>query len=284
VLRKASDWLERNRGHEDFYLHLDIFDPHEPWDPPEPFWSMYDPDYDGQELIDPVPGAVDGYLTPEELAHTFALYQGEVTFVDKWIGILLDQIEGLGLFENSLIMHVTDHGEPFGEHGIVRKARPFNYTELVHMPWVIYHPEGIGNGVTVPAIVQPTDLLPTVLDVLGIAPDLELRFLAPQETGSFPQNAVTATRDIKLHGHSLLPLMAGEIDSVRDYAYIGHHAQSWTIRDQAWSYHLFIDGNRPPELYYVADDWWEQANVIEEHPDRAAHMELELRRFVAGLD
>jgi arylsulfatase A-like enzyme len=150
VAREAVRWLEdqtQRQGRKDhLFLWVDCFDPHEPWDPPEPYRSMYDPGYRGQELIDPVPGVVAGYMTPDELRHTRALYAGEVTLVDRWVGILLDRMRELGIYDNSLIMHVSDHGEPFGEHGIVRKARPWDYEELVHIPWIVKHPLGWGRA------------------------------------------------------------------------------------------------------------------------------------------
>ncbi|GIX08124.1 MAG: hypothetical protein KatS3mg115_2527 [Candidatus Poribacteria bacterium] len=199
---------------------MDYFDPHEPWDPPEPYWSMYrDPNYSGQDLIDPVPGPVEGYLTPEEVERVKSLYAGEVTFVDKWIGVLLEAISSLGLDENTLIMHLSDHGEPFGEHGIIRKARPWAYWELVEIPWIVRLPGGEHGGQRIDAIVQPRDLMPTVLDALGIREPLVLPYRAPRPTRElFPQDVVVDQRRITLHGRNLLPLIRGEESSLHEFA------------------------------------------------------------------
>lgn len=286
VAKEALRWLDyvvKTKGQKDrLFLWVDFFDPHEPWDPPEPYRSLYDPGYKGQEIIDPVTGEVAGYMTPAEVAHTRALYAGKVTFVDHWVGILLDHLRDLGLFDNSLIMHVSDHGEPFGEHGIIRKARPWNYEELVHIPWLIRHPAGLGAGQRFSQIVQSQDLMPTILHFLGIAQPLELPFLAPTRT-MFPQDMVIDKKTALLDGTSLLPLMAGEVEKIRDYAYTGHHARQWSIRTHAWSYLLPIDGSGPPELYDRQSDPSEQRNVLHVHPEVAKHLELELRRFVDGL-
>jgi len=273
TVKEAIHWLEQvtKKQKDNLFLWVDCFDPHEPWDPPEPFWSMYDPNYQGLNLIDPIPGQVEGYMTKEELNHTKALYAGEVSFVDKWVGILLDYLRESGLFENSLIMHTTDHGEPLGEHGIIRKAKPWNYSELVHIPWLIYHPEGIGKGGKFENMVQTTDLLPTVLDFLKITPE------------NLTHDATAGKNEIILDGHSLLPMMGGKIDKVRDYVFIGHAFRSWSIRSKEWSYHLFLDKNTPPELYNLKKDWGEQKNVIAENPDIAKKLELELRKGVAEL-
>ena len=70
--------------------------------------------------------------------------------VDRWLGVLLDRIRDLGLYDNSLIAFTSDHGEPFGEHGIVRKAQPWGYEELAHIPWLIRHPEAWAPGSATP--------------------------------------------------------------------------------------------------------------------------------------
>ncbi len=280
VVTEACRWLdhvtERQRDH--LFLWVDCFDPHEPWDPPEPYRSMYDPDYQGQDLIDPVPGPVAGYLTPAELAHTFALYAGEVSFVDHWVGVLLDRVRALGLWDNSLIMFTSDHGEPFGEHGIVRKARPWGYEELAHIPWLVRAPGGVGAGQRSDAFVQPPDMMPTVLDLLGIPTTLELHYKAPIRL-TFPQDMTVSKSEVTLHGKSMVPLLEGEAERIRDFAVTAHHRAEWTIRTADWTFMLPLRGDRAPELYSRQTDPAEQANVLADHPDVADALELTLRRF-----
>jgi arylsulfatase A-like enzyme len=279
VVQAAIGWLEEvtQRQKDHLFLWVDCFDPHEPWDPPSPYREMYDPDYRGQELIDPVPGPVEGYMTAQELHHTKALYAGEVTFVDKWLGVLLDRIRDLGLYENSLIMFTSDHGEPFGEHGIVRKAQPWGYEELAHIPWLIRHPEGLGAGMQISGFVQPPDMMPTILDALGLGEELELAFTAPVRL-TFPQDVVIDRRTVQLHGHSLLPLLCGDGGSARDFAVTTHYGRQWAIRTQEWTYLLNLDG-RPAELYHRSTDLQEQHEVASDHPEVADGLELTLRRF-----
>jgi arylsulfatase A-like enzyme len=279
VVQAAIDWLDRvtKQQTDRLFLWVDCFDPHEPWDPPSPYREMYDPDYDGQVLIDPVPGPVDGYMTPEELRHTRALYAGEVTLVDKWLGVLLDHVRELGLDDNTLLMFTSDHGEPFGEHGIVRKAQPWGYEELAHVPWLIRHPDGLGAGQCIDGFVQPPDMMPTILDALGIKNELELAFTAPVRL-TFPQDMVVDQRAIQLHGHSLLPLLSGEAERIRDFAVTTHFKRQWAIRTQEWTYLLNLDG-RPPELYHRPTDLQEQHNVASAHREVVDQLELKLRRF-----
>ena len=205
-----------------------------------------------------------------------------------WVGVLLNIIKELGIDDNTLIMHTTDHGEPFGEHGYIRKARPRNYEELIHIPWIIRHPEGIGAGKEVDALVQTVDLTPTILEALGIRSDkLTLTFTEPDQSSKsdniFPQDLPTRQERQILSGCNLIPLLEGKAEHVRDIAFGGHYNREWYARNKKWTYLLPIDGSRPPELYHRPDDVLEQNNVINEHPDIAAGLELELRRFVDAL-
>lgn len=279
VVNASIKWLEEmtKTQKDNLLLWVDCFDPHEPWDPPSPYREMYDPDYQGQELIDPVPGPIEGYMTEEEVRHTLALYAGEVTFVDKWVGLLIDRVRELGLYDNTLIMFTSDHGEPFGEHAIIRKAGPNGYEELAHIPWIIHYPDGLGKGKRFSCFVQPPDMMPTILDVLGISADLATPYAAPKGL-LLPQDIITKRAKASMTGRSLIPILTGERESIRDFAVTAHHARQWVLRTEKWSFFLNFDG-RPPELYNRQADPAEQRNVITKNRDVADELELRLRRF-----
>jgi arylsulfatase A-like enzyme len=284
TISAATEWLDQvtQCQKDNLFLWVDCFDPHEAWDPPEPYWSMYKPaGYGGAEIVDPVAGPVEGYMTPEEVERTRTLYAGEVTFVDRWVGKLLDRMRELGLFDNTLIIHVSDHGEPFGEHGIIRKAQPWNFEELVRSPLVIRHPQGLGRGKRVASFAQAVDIMPTILDFLGLPTTLEQQYRAPARD-LFPQDVVAARKMVALEGESLLPLMSGEKQRIRDFAYVGHYGRSWAIRAQEWSFHL---GLRTDErhLFNLRDDPGEQRDLLAENPSVARDLELELRRHTDAV-
>jgi arylsulfatase A-like enzyme len=278
TVRAAIQWLETitQQQKDNLFLWVDCFDPHEAWDPPEPYWSMYKPrGYDGAELVDPVPGPVEGYMTPAEVERTRTLYAGEVTLVDKWVGKLLDRLRELGLYENTLIVHVSDHGEPFGEHGIIRKAEPWNFEELVRSPLAIRHPRGVGAGRRVNAFAQAVDLMPTILDFLGLPLTVEQQYRAPAKD-LFPQDMIAARKTVQVEGESLLPLMSGSRRKIRDFAYMGFYGRSWTIRTAEWSFHLYLrTGDR--RLFNLRQDPGEQRDVLADNPAVARDLELELR-------
>jgi arylsulfatase A-like enzyme len=177
-------------------------------------------------------------------------------------------------------MLTSDHGEPFGEHGYIRKARPQNHEYLVHIPWIVRHPDGMTGEID--ALVQTTDMMPTILDAVGIDGPLVHRYLAPTRA-MFPQGMTLAAKEVHMHGFSLLPLMRDEIGAVRRYAVTGHHGRQWSIRDHEWALLVDIDGPPNPQLYHRPTDPDEQHNVIEDNPELAAVMELRLRRWVEDL-
>jgi arylsulfatase A-like enzyme len=257
VIRAALGWLDEVAdGPDPFFLWVDLFDPHEPWDPPEPFRSMYDPGYDGQELMDPIPGSVEGYMTEAELRHTRALYAGQVSFADKWIGVLLDRLRELGLYDRTVIAFTSDHGEPLGEHGIIRKtSRQLGYEHVAHVPLIIRHPDGSGAGRRISGFVQPPDLMPTLLEAVGV------------------------DADVPCTGRSLLPMLRGEAGPARDIAVTAQGDSVWTIRTEAWTFLLHLDGKFPNELYDRTADPAERVNLAERHADVAEALKRRLRRF-----
>lgn len=293
VTKETIRWLEetvRRKGQKDrLFLWVDYFDPHEPWDPPEPYWSLYrNPSYTGQEIIDPVAGDVAGYLQPDEVERIRSLYAGEVTFVDRWIGVLLEAVKDFGLDENTFIVFLSDHGEPFGEHGIIRKARPWAYEELVRVPYIFRLPGGEFGGRVLDAFVQATDIFPTLLDALEIRGELVLPYTAPRRTTDlFPQDVVLDTRRIRPHGMSLMPLLKGEEASIREFVYSGHYDQQWAIRTNTWTFLYSLRegvgrvGRR--ELYERRSDPQEQLNRAEDLPEIVDLLELQLLRWVREL-
>jgi len=175
TMESAVKWLELNYDqHEKFFLHIDTFDPHEPWDPPKWYTDMYDPDWEGGDVMGGayIPGSsfkrLASNLTPREIKHLRALYAGEVTLVDRWIGRLLQKIEDLGLYENTAVIFTTDHGTYHGEHGYLGK-RPHLYEETIHIPLMVRMPDSEGvEPKRCESLVQPPDLTSTILDLAGL--------------------------------------------------------------------------------------------------------------------
>jgi arylsulfatase A-like enzyme len=281
----AIEWLDRlgPGTPAPFLLWLDLFGPHGPWDPPAAFRDLYaaaEPDEfelgdegdlveeddedtgleDVAVLIDVPPGAVGDVLDEAELLRLRRTYAGCVTLLDKQLGRLFDALKRSGRLDDTLVIFTADQGEPLGEHGYVRRFRPWLYEELIHTPLIVRMPGGTHAGTRHRALVQTVDLLPTILSALG---------LPPSEAA---------------HGHDLLPLIRGEQTKLRDYACLGMDVEEFAIRTHHWHLVLPIemDPDDPPravELYRKPEDRWDQNDVAAQNPEVAEHLELALRRF-----
>jgi arylsulfatase A-like enzyme len=302
VFQAATDWVERNRSHDGFFLLIDCFDPHEPFDPPYPFNELYNPGYEGDHITWPTYGWSD--LSPDELKQLRALYAGELTMTDKWLGLFLDKVRELGLMDNTMIILTTDHGHMFGEHGLMGK--PWSdlsdsnmYQELVHIPLIIYHPKQAEAGRRISSLVQPVDLFPTALEGLGLD--------VPAGT----------------HGHSLLPFVlgSGPESPVRETACYARFGEAINITDGEWTLFLWPPGDAnnplnwygrlPPQfgavtvageydgvrypvqvargemlsaLHDLNEDYQQQHNLYSRRPDVAERLTAELRAFLQSID
>ncbi len=218
VMKKAISYLEDRDPNKPFYLWIDNFDPHEPWDAPSVYdpelKCPYNPDYKGKDQFLPINGLVEGVYTEDELHHIRMLYAEKISVCDKWMGYFMDNAKRLGLEKDTMFMVVNDHGEPLGNgehgHGLMRKVRPWPYEELVHGIMMIKAP-GIKPGRS-NAFVQSCDVAPTVCDWLGLG-----------------------VRDFH-QGKSVLPICRGEVEKVRDFAIAGYFKYSWSIITHDWSY------------------------------------------------
>ncbi|MFL6031564.1 MAG: sulfatase-like hydrolase/transferase, partial [Rubrobacteraceae bacterium] len=170
VFLRATEFLEAASKREPFFLVVDNYDPHEPWDPPEKYTSLYYPEgYDGPEPFTSIYGR-DDYLTERQLRRMRALYAGEVTMVDRWLGRFLDRMDELDLFENTFLILLSDHGHALGEHGYTGKPHYALWPELTDIVFMIRHPEGTRGGETSDYYASTHDVAPTILGFLGIEP------------------------------------------------------------------------------------------------------------------
>ena len=276
TMSAASDWLETNHDHESFFLLIDMWDPHEPFDCPWYDHQRYaDPGYEGDRIDYPQYGRPT-YMTEQEHRNVRALYAGQVTLVDRWVGHFLDMADRLGLFEDTLILWTTDHGHLFGEHDLQGKpGAEFGrlYEITTRIPLLVHHPDGLGAGQHIQGIVQPPDLVPSILESVGIP---------------VPSH---------VEGKSFWPLVTGEAEDIHPYAFSnrfpatagnptytaveGAAFDGWvgsdrivepaTVTDDEWTY-ICAPRGLPSELYHLPSDPGQERNVIDKHPEVVERM------------
>jgi arylsulfatase A-like enzyme len=276
TLSTAMDWLETNYAHDSFFLYIDMWDPHEPFDCPWYDYQRYaDPDYDGDQMQYPEYGRPT-YMSPEELANAKALYAGQVTLVDRWMGQFLDLAERLGLFENTLILWTTDHGHLFGEHNLQGKpgaelGRLYEITTRI--PLLVHHPEGLGAGERVQGIVQPTDILPSVLEFYGITPPADVQgksfwSLVSDEGTTLHEYAFSSRFPPTASDPTYTPTEGAVFDG-----WVGSDriVEPSTVTDGRWAF-ICAPKGLPSELYDLQADPAQEHNVIDEQPEVAKRM------------
>ena len=163
----GAEFLRANEARERFFLWLDCFDPHEPWDAPPEFVRMYDTTegYDGR--IDPraFVGRNDDRLSEAGKSRVAACYAAKVSWVDRWLGEFLEALQETGLDEKTAVILTADHGTRLREFGRFGKASPVTEYES-HVPLMIRAPGGPAGRSD--QIAQPQDIFATVLGLAGV--------------------------------------------------------------------------------------------------------------------
>ncbi len=300
TLQEAAHWLERHHRKQPFFLYVDTWDPHEPWDPPDYYVRPYLPDYKG-EVIHPNywEYRADGYTERDlEIAH--ACYCGEISMVDHWFGYLMERLRVLNLLQDTAVFFTSDHGFYFGEHGIFGKRRfrwpdgsafeegfakgltvaqrivyrsPL-HNEITRVPLLMYLPGQEARRIA--GLVTLPDLMPTILELAGV--DVPQRVEAP----------------------SILPLLRGEKERLHDIVVTSAPFEekgtiSRTVDDQErevmevspssitdgqWDL-LYSMRGHPVELYQRTEDEGHKRNLIANH---RAQAEQVLQKYVAWLE
>ncbi len=180
-LRKAGptvddfmEWLDTGDANKPFFAAVHFYDPHIPYNAPEPYRSLYiNPDYSGYygDLWGSVPEMMEvnsGEVVPSEadLQNLIALYDGEISYMDSEIGKLLAGLRVRGFSENTIVLIVGDHGEEFFDHGGIEHGRNL-YQETTHVPLIAAGP-GFNSGGVVTQRVAQLDIAGTLAEAVGI--------------------------------------------------------------------------------------------------------------------
>ena len=181
VVAHANVWLAKH-DKRPFFVWIHLYDPHAPYDPPEPFRSRYPDPYDG-----------------------------EIAYADSVVGTLLDDLRTSKLYDGSVIAVMADHGEAFGEHG-ERGHGIFLYSPTIHVPLLVRLPSGTAAGKHVDSRVSLVDVLPTLLEAVNIPPSsaIQGKSLLPmiREQGTAANRTSYAETDYPHRAFGWSPLRA----------------------------------------------------------------------------
>lgn len=160
------EFLETNHEDDNWFLHIETFDPHEPFFASEKYRGLYQDSYDGKEFDWPDYAPVRE--TEEQVEHVRHEYAALVSMCDDYLGKVLDAMERFSLWKDTLLIVNTDHGYLLGEHEWWAKcSQPF-YNEVAHIPLFIWNPRTNISGTRCKELVQTIDIAPTILDYFGL--------------------------------------------------------------------------------------------------------------------
>jgi len=269
----AFQWLESNHE-QPFFLFINYFDPHTPYLPPPRYCAGFGKVEKGT-IVNRSLGADASYATAESAImfsvitgnHRLApgekelfvsRYDGEIRYLDHCLGLLLERLKALKVYDNSLIIITSDHGEAFGEHNLVSHGRTL-YEELLRVPLIMKYPSPDARRGMVEKPVSLVDLFPTILSFLGYP---------------IPSGIDGETLEISKH-----PLIA-------EWYYKWWDPEKYRRNLRAFyqgKYKYIWASNGVHELYDLENDPGEEKNLIEKFPHEAQGMQRTLNQWLASF-
>ncbi len=265
ILPKVYDWLSANYESQ-FFLFIHTYDVHSKaeytYRSPEGFNDLFYPEYTGEfrDCIGDKCGSrllvelnkeiehrnlqVESVLSDEAIRYMVAQYDAGIAYVDHELGKLWERLKELGVYEKSLIILTSDHGEEFLEHGLFLHRQ--TYEEVAHVPLIVKFPYARFGGRRISGLAATVDIMPTILDVAGI------------EANPWIQ------------GLNLMPLFFGRSlgrDSVHIFG-----GGSWSrpkLMTEKWSVVVDKKSGQPIQVFDLEVDNSELNNVFEANPDVA---------------
>ncbi|MEW6357169.1 MAG: sulfatase [Planctomycetota bacterium] len=239
TFRTAIEWLDRNHTHEKFFLYVDSFDPHEPFEAPQKYIDFYDAGWRGPKLIY---GNIykRSELTDEEHHHIRARYAAAVTMVDHWVGELLKAVDRLGLREKTLIILISDHGKIIGEFGHYGMPMQDTGPALNPVPCLIRHPKGENAGKRFGGWLYNIDIVATMFSLMGVAPKPDIE------------------------GEDVWGAVGSKSGEFRDHLVTAYGAMVSAWKDD-WLYLVNTETN-DAALYNLAEDIHRKNNVADKYP------------------
>lgn len=252
----AIEWLQANEGADNYFLWLEVFDPHEPFDCPDEYLALYGDDWQGPLYN------WSGYEKVDEdspaTRHLRKQYAATLTMMDAWFGKLLDELERQNAFEDTLIILTTDHGHLLGERGLTGKNNWHCWNELAHIPLLVHLPGGLHAGERRQQLTQNIDIAPTLLEFFG------------------------ASASHPLHGESWMDMLYHDAAARRQAALYGWFGQTVNVTDGRYTYLRApaTEANQPLYRYFLTPGTFSMRDVC----SKAFYEEATLGQYLPYTD
>ena len=259
VTDMVNNWLNKTEeNQEPFFLWIDHFEPHEPWYAGHEFLKPFEPLLDKSVKTCPLPPSKASWV-PKEVIENLLIHVHATNFeVDMEVGRVIQKINDLGIMDETIFIVISDHGEPYGEHGTIRKFGVPIYDELAKIPFIVKGP-GIDKGRKISALLTTPDISGFLLEIAGIKIHKNMEAL------------------------SLYPAIdekVSEEDAIHDMVFMGAFQLRAGCRTPRWK---FIDNRGEKggknELYDMKNDPLEKINLIEEESEIAKALSKDVWEF-----
>ncbi len=271
LFRLVSEWLESHKD-KSFFLFLHTYQPHDPYACPYPFKTMFvekGAPWRHLDLTSHLGGkpGIFSALADDERQNVIGLYDGEIRYTDeKLVGPLMERLRKIGIYEQTMIVFASDHGEEFYDHEGWGHGHSL-YDESLKVPLIIKFPGSLYSGQRIPQIVSLVDVFPTILEEMGVDPS-----------------------GLAIDGRSLFPLIEGKEKKDREFladiasnVLNSHIPQKITMNrekeklilnqkftQEDLNFFLFPPPSlNPVEIYDLGQDPKEQSNIANQRADLA---------------
>ena len=265
IITSAIEWLNAHRHLEDFYLYVQLWDPHLLYEAPlsciEAVRNDHYPEHPTPEEVETHQhdrlwhsAPAMGITSYDGWRNLIDEYDGEIRYTDYQVGRLLDALKALGLYDETLFLLASDHGEELGEHGLYAEhGNVYNGTQ--HIPLILRHPRAEQRGLVSHELVYQLDIAATICDAFSLIP--------PSHWDSHSLLDQMYHRPSLVCGHGLYTAQRGVVTS--DWKFI----------------RTFDAGlcNIPPVQLFRIDDVWEQTDVATAFPEQVGRFDTMLRQW-----
>ncbi|NOU88352.1 sulfatase-like hydrolase/transferase [Paenibacillus sp. LMG 31460] len=268
IAERTNAYLEQFQSEDQpFMLWASFPDPHPPYLVSEPWASMYDPekltlpaltpgehernpphfgktqqaspDFSSYQETGKGVHGFSSHLIPEQTQKkNMAVYYGMISFMDKYIGRILDKLDELGLAEDTIVVYTTDHGHFFGQHGLQLKGA-FHYEDLLKIPFIVRYPGEVPAGTVSGAMQSLVDLAPTFLSFAGHS--------IPRVMTGVDQSNVWLGRQLEARNHIICE-HRNEPTTMHVRTYVNHRYKLTVYYNRSYG-ELFDLQDDPGELY-----------------------------------
>lgn len=264
----ALTWLKERDRPEPFFLFVHFFDPHSPYEPPEPYAARFHVNRPKSDSV----------------ARLMDLYDGEISFTDAQVTRVLEALEEFGYRENTLVVITSDHGEGLMQRGYVLHGLSLHEEEL-RVPLLMRWPASVPAGLRIAGPVTSADVFPTVAELIGFpltGIEHQGESIAGEVMGEVAADRVRPLYFYRRHHRERLypPELDRMIDGVEETpSLIYLHGEQFGVRVGAWKY-IVAPNEGKQLLFQLERDPEELVNVFAQQSERAAKMHRQLETWM----